>query len=133
MSETTSPKNVLVLEDEPIITRILTRTLSSAGMKVDTAENGVIARNNIKSGKHYDLFLFDIRTPILNGMQLYQFIEENYPEAASRVVFMTGDSLNAMTSCFLEKAKRPVIEKPFTPGELLDFLNRPKPPKSATV
>jgi len=126
MSEKTNSKNVLVLEDEPIITRILSRTLTSEGMQVDTAENGVIARNNIKSGKHYDLFLFDIRTPVLNGIQLYQYIEEHYPEATSRVVFMTGDCLNAMTSRFLENAKRPVIEKPFTPGELLEFLNQAK-------
>jgi DNA-binding response OmpR family regulator len=124
MPENTNRKKVLVLEDEPVITRILTRTLSFEGMEVDSAENGQVAKDRIASGKHYDLFLFDIRTPIINGMQVYKYLEEHRPEATSKVMFMTGDCLNAATSHFLEKVQRPVIEKPFTPAELVELINR---------
>jgi DNA-binding response OmpR family regulator len=124
MLENTNGKKVLVLEDEPVITRILTRTLSFEGMEVDSAENGQVAEDRIASGKNYDLFLFDIRTPVINGMQVYKFIEEHRPEAVSKVMFMTGDCLNAATSNFLERVKRPVLEKPFTPVELMKTINK---------
>jgi CheY-like chemotaxis protein len=124
MLENSNGKKVLVLEDEPIISRILTRTLTSEGLEVDSVENGQAAQERIASGKHYDLFLFDIRTPVINGMQVYRFIEEHRPEATSKVMFMTGDSLNVSTSNFLEKVKRPVLEKPFTPAELLEKLQK---------
>jgi DNA-binding response OmpR family regulator len=128
MSENTKRKKVLVMEDEPIISRILTRTLSSKGLEVDAAENGQVAEDKIASGKNYDLFLFDIRTPIINGMQVYMYMEEHFPENASKVIFMTGDCLNGATSRFLERVKRPVIEKPFRPEELLELINRVMPP-----
>jgi DNA-binding response OmpR family regulator len=128
MSETINQKKVLVMEDEPIISRILTRTLASKGLEVDSAENGQIAEDKIASGKNYDLFLFDIRTPIINGMQVYMYIEEHFPESTSKVIFMTGDCLNTATSRFLERVKRPVIEKPFRPEELLDLITRVMPP-----
>ena len=124
MPESTRCKKVLVLEDEPVITRILTRTLSFEGMEVDSAENGQVAEDKIASGKNYDLFLFDIRTPIINGMQVYKYIEDRRPEDTAKVMFMTGDCLNAATSRFLEKVKRPVLEKPFTPAELLEKIRK---------
>jgi DNA-binding response OmpR family regulator len=131
--ENTNRKKVLVLEDEPVITRILTRTLSLEGMEVDSAENGLMAKDKLASGMGYDLFLFDIRTPIVNGIQVYKYLEDHYPAAASKVVFMTGDCLNAATSRFLERVKRPVLEKPFTPIELLEFINRVMPPEPTPV
>ena len=133
MTENTNRKNVLILEDEPTITRILTRTLSCEGMEVDSAENGLIAQDKIASGKNYDLFLFDIRTPVINGMQVYTYLEEHYPEAVSKVMFMTGDCLNAATSRFLERVKRPVLEKPFTPEQLVKLINQVMPGKLSPV
>jgi|WetSurMetagenome_2_1015567.scaffolds.fasta_scaffold45808_2 CheY-like chemotaxis protein len=124
MPENTKRKKVLVLEDEPVISRILTRTLASEGLDVDSVENGQMAQERIATGKHYDLFLFDIRTPVINGMQVYRYIEEHRPEATSKVMFMTGDCLNAATSQFLEKTKRPALEKPFTPAELLEKVHK---------
>jgi CheY-like chemotaxis protein len=127
MPENTNRQTVLILEDEPIISRILTRTLSFEGLETDSAENGLIAQDKIASGKNYDLFLFDIRTPVINGIEVYTYIEEYCPEAVSKVIFMTGDCLNATTSGFLERVKRPVIEKPFRPEELLELINRVMP------
>jgi DNA-binding response OmpR family regulator len=133
MPENKNPKKVLIMEDEPVISRIVTRALSAEGMEVDAAENGLIAEARIASGNNYDLFLFDIRTPIINGMQVYQYMEKHCPGAASRVIFMTGDSLNAATSHFLERVKRPVLEKPFTPAELLEKINKYFSPELSPV
>ncbi len=68
--------------------------------------------------KKYGLFLLDIRTPVMGGIELYQWLEEKHSQLASRVIFTSGDVMGGDTQGFLEQAARPFLPKPFTPGEL---------------
>lgn len=115
-------ERVLVMEDEPIISKVLSRALTANGYAVDTAENGVVAKEKIASGKEYDLFIFDIRTPVISGIQVFEYFEKEHPDLTEKVVFMTGDCLNLATTRFLERVKRPVIAKPFTPDQMLSLI-----------
>jgi DNA-binding NtrC family response regulator len=117
-------KSVLILEDEPIISKVLSRTFKADGFEVDTAENGAIAKAKIDTRKHYDLFIFDIRTPILSGIQLFELLEKEYPDLTEKVIFMTGDSLNTATSQFLQRINRPYLMKPFTPTQIQSLVKR---------
>ena len=49
---------------------------------VDIAAKGSLAQGLLEE-KEYDLVLIDIRTPVMNGKQLYQSILEGYPEVVS--------------------------------------------------
>jgi CheY-like chemotaxis protein len=118
-----APKyKALLLEDEPIICRIVTRTLAMRGISVDVAENGLIAKEKINAGNDYDFLLLDIKTPVISGIQLYEYLEKQRPELTAKVVFTTGDSLNFATRTFLKKVKRPFLFKPYTPTELQSIL-----------
>ena len=108
---------ILVVEDEPVISRICSQTLRGEGFKVDIAANGSIAEDMLGE-KEYDLVLIDIRTPVMNGKQLYQSIVERHPDLASGVIFTTGDVLGGDTKSFLEQSGRLFLPKPFTPDEL---------------
>ena len=110
-------KSILVVEDEPVICEICIRVLTSEGLKVDIAANGELAEAKLQESR-YDLILIDIRTPIMNGKELYQWINEKYPELVSRVIFTTGDVMGGDTQSFLETAGRPFLPKPFTPDDL---------------
>lgn len=110
-------KRILVVEDEPAISDICRRILTSEGVEVDTAVNGKIAQDMIGE-RQYDPYLFDIRIPEMNGKELYQWLKEQYPELANRVIFTTGDVISGDTQSFLERAARPFLPKPFTPGEI---------------
>ena len=68
--------------------------------------------------KDYDLCLIDIRTPVMNGKQLYQCIQEKHPKLIDKVIFTTGDVTSGDTQSFLELTGRPFLLKPFTPDEL---------------
>jgi DNA-binding response OmpR family regulator len=116
-------KNILVVEDEPVIAKICARTLSTEGFQVESAVNGKAALD-VLNQKEYDLCLIDIRTPMMNGIELYQHLEENYPGMTSRVIFTTGDVLSGNTKAFLEKTNRPYLPKPFTPDELRAIVRR---------
>ena len=115
--ESSDVKRILVVEDEPEINQICQRALGSEGFEVDIAVNGVAAQD-ILGEKDYDLCLVDIRTPVMNGKQLYQLLVQKYPKLAKRVIFTTGDVADGYTQRFLELAGRPFLTKPFTPDEL---------------
>ena len=110
-------KRILVVEDEPAISQVCQRTLTAEGFDVDIAVNGAIAQDMLDK-KEYDLCLIDIRTPIMNGKELYQHIEEKHPEFTGKVIFTTGDVLDEKLESLLKGDKRPYLPKPFTPDEL---------------
>ena len=110
-------KRILLVEDEPGITQICQRTLTSEGFEVDIAVNGVVAQDMLGE-KDYELVIIDIRTPVMNGKQLYQYIEERYPWLIDGVIFTSGDVISNDIQYFLKQNGKPFIPKPFTPDEL---------------
>ena len=114
---------VLVVEDEPAISQILTKILVSDGFKVDTALNGLIAKE-ILVGQEYDFCIIDIRTPQMNGIELYHHLEDKYPKLINGVIFTTGDFLSPNVVSFLDKVSCPFLPKPFTPSELRVTLKK---------
>ena len=108
---------ILVVEDEPAICDLCQRVLISGGLEVDIATNGKVAQDMIAE-KQYSLFLVDIMTPVMSGIELYQWLEEKHSQLASRVIFTTGSVLGKDTLTFIEQTGRPFLPKPFTPDEL---------------
>jgi len=108
---------ILVVEDEPAICDLCQRVLISGGLEVDIAANGKVAQDMIAE-KQYSLFLVDIRTPVMSGIELYQWLEEKHSQLASRVIFTTGSVISRDTTTFIEQTGRPFLPKPFTPDEL---------------
>jgi CheY-like chemotaxis protein len=114
---------VLLLEDEPIICRAASRTLINHGFEVDIAANGLIAKEKVDMHNEYEFFIFDIKTPIMNGIQVFEYLEKEYPELANRVIFTTGDSLGSTTKNFLDRVNRPFLSKPYTPSQLVSLIS----------
>jgi len=116
-NSSTGTRRILLVEDEPAICQVCLRVLTSEGFEVDIAVNGDVAQDMLRE-KNYDLCLIDIKTPVMNGKQLYQVIIGKHPKLADGVIFATGDVIDGYTQHFLELASRPFILKPFTPDEL---------------
>jgi len=114
-------KTILVVEDEPAITNVCRRVLAKEGFEVDTAANGKVAQAMIKK-KQYDSLLVDIRIPYIDGKELYQWLEKNYPLLKKKVIFTTGDVIGGDTQAFIESSGNPFLPKPFTPHELIAIM-----------
>ena len=87
-------KIALIVEDEPLISGVCQRILKAEGFEVDIAMNGLIAMKMVTE-KSYDLCLSDIRTPGMNCIELYWYLEKAYPDLANKVIFTTGDILSS--------------------------------------
>ena len=113
----THRKRILIVDDEPAICQLCQRVLTKEGFEVDTAANGRAAQSKI-SKREYELYLFDIKMPLMDGKELYELLRKTYPESAERVVFTTGSAIGQETERFLKSSGRPVMLKPFTTEEL---------------
>jgi DNA-binding response OmpR family regulator len=116
-------KKILLVEDEPGIRGVCLRTLTAEGYRMEVAANGAVAKE-ILTQEDFDLVLVDIRTPLVNGQQLYRYIEESCPKLVDRVVFTTGDVVNSETQSFLERSGRLYLLKTFTLNELKDTVEK---------
>jgi len=115
--KSSAARKVLIVEDEPPISRVCERVLTAEGFEADIAPNGKIAQGMIEK-KDYDLCLIDMRTPAMSGKELYHWLKEKHPRMAEGVIFTTGDVMGEETKSFLEQAAKPFLPKPFTPEEL---------------
>jgi CheY-like chemotaxis protein len=113
---------VLMLEDEPIIGRAVSRSLASRGFDVEVTLNGLIAKEKIDAHNQYEFLICDIKTPVMNGIQLFEYLQQQHHILADRVIFTSGDSLGIITKQFIEKVARPFLSKPYTPTQLLDLI-----------
>jgi DNA-binding response OmpR family regulator len=117
MTESANKKKILIVEDEPSINSLCIRVLTSAGLDVSIAVDGQAAEDMLDKN-YYDLCLIDIRTPVMNGKEVYQFIIDKHPEVADGVIFTTGDVIGGETQSFLKETGRLFLLKPFAPEEL---------------
>ena len=92
-------KRILVVDDEPLITDLLAESLRRSGQEVDIAHSGEQGWEAIQA-ESYDVVLLDLRMPGMNGKELFGKLQETDPILASRVIFLTGDSLNDETQSF---------------------------------
>ncbi len=113
----TNVRIILVVEDEPAICDLCQRILSSVYFEIDIAINGKVAQDMIVE-KQYDLFLFDIKLPVMSGRELYQWLQEKHPKQISKVIFTSGSVLGEDIQLFIDQTGRPFLPKPFTPDEL---------------
>lgn len=107
-------KSVLVVEDEVNIAKVCKKILDAEGFDVEIAPNGEVALE-MWLEKDYDLCISDIRTPQMNGIELYQQLKIQKPEAVERFIFTTGDILSKNVREFLDENGRPYLPKPFAP------------------
>jgi CheY-like chemotaxis protein len=79
---------LLVVDDDNIILELLKAILESKGI-VECAENGKEALEKLGS-KYYDVTISDIDMPEMNGIEFFNKIKEDYPDANERILFFTG-------------------------------------------
>jgi PAS domain S-box-containing protein len=114
---------ILVVDDEEAILTFLSRLLTEWGHSVETVNNANTALERLKT-ERYSLILLDIKLPGMSGIELYRHIEETVPALTRRVMFITGDIMEATTREFLEKAKVAHITKPLDIEVLKKMINR---------
>lgn len=121
--EARSRPNILVIDDDPLVSAWLADALAADGYDVVLAENGLRALDRIRETR-FDLILSDLRMPELDGLTLYQELERQWPAVAQRVIFLTGNSEDPRYQPFLARLEGRSLAKPLDLETLYQLIHR---------
>jgi len=108
-------RNILVVDDEAQITRVLKTTLSAQGYAIRTATDGKQALQEMK-GWSPDLVITDLRMPNMDGLQLCRSIRG---ESRIPIIVLSVKGEEAIKVEALDAGADDYITKPFSINELL--------------
>lgn len=113
-------RRILLLEDEKLFAKTLYDFLKELNFCVDVAYDGEEALSKSYEN-HYDLYLFDINVPKLNGIELLKTIRDYGIKVP--VIFLTSyKDDKTLDECFLNGCDD-YIKKPFKVRELSLRIN----------
>lgn len=114
-------RHALLIDDEEEIAESLADFLAFEGYDAEIATSGAAACALV-AARSFDIIVSDLRMPGMDGPALHAWLVREHPQLGDRIGFVTGDTLGTAVARFLAEAKRPVLEKPFSPETVRDFL-----------
>lgn len=111
-------QNILVVDDDILIRRVLKKYLSELGYRVDTAEDGEGALKMLRSYP-YDLVLTDLQMPKLGGRELLRAMSSEYPDVPK--IVLTGQGTNDDIIAALKAGAYDFLYKPIDDFGILEY------------
>jgi len=120
-----SKSKIVIIEDEEILTDVLSKKLEKEGYEVKTAPNGIIGLQIIEAEKP-DLILLDIVMPKMNGYEVLGVLNDTFGKENMPPVIIISNSGQPVE---IDKArdlgaKDFIIKAEFTPEEVLKKVNK---------
>lgn len=107
---------ILLIEDEPAISSLITRALTRTGYTVDCADTGTAGLRRATAAD-YDLVLLDLVVPGLDGRVVLKRLLAERPEQTVLVLSCQAD-VTTKVEC-LELGAQDYVTKPFALDELI--------------
>ncbi len=112
---------ILVLDDDPIMTRLLTNILSLDGHDVDVASSGREALER-SAEKRYDVIFTDKLMPGMDGIEFIRQIRDRDAAAHPTIIVLSGSGIDLNVMEELEVFD--VIAKPFPVARIRSAARR---------
>lgn len=119
-------KQVLVVDDDPVFSRTIRRSLKPHDVKTCAAASEAQALL-LDAAYSPDLVLCDIFLPGANGNLLHARVAKQRPDIARRFVFVTGGALGKEEASYLRASGCTTLFKPVELKSLLELLEDPHP------
>ena len=109
---------VLLVDDEELIRRPMSRFLTRVGAEIREAGDGEAALALLHDGYDPHVILADLRMPRLDGAGFYLLLQQQRPALAERVIFLSGDITQLAGRGLAEVPRERVLVKPVELAEL---------------
>jgi phosphate regulon transcriptional regulator PhoB len=113
-----SGQKILVVEDEPDISKLVSYNLAQERFKVLTAEDGEQALKVIQREKP-SLVVLDLMLPGLSGMEVCKILRDRPETAKLPILMLTAKAGEADRIVGLEMGADDYLAKPFSPREMV--------------
>jgi len=111
-------REVLVVEDEPDIRRLVVLHLEREGFRCRTAANGLDALREAKANVP-DLVVLDLMLPGIDGLEVCRRLRSDASTAGVPIIMLTAKSDEVDRVVGLEVGADDYVAKPFSPKELV--------------
>ncbi|GAB5405284.1 MAG: hypothetical protein Aurels2KO_35150 [Aureliella sp.] len=118
-----SDKSVLVLEDDPVQARLLSKHLESLRMRVKIVETIADARSSLKLEVPH-LGIFDVRLPDGSGLDLCEELDDNPEFSDLPVIVLSSMNSTDMVRRSRASGARFFLGKPYDPNILLILIEQ---------
>lgn len=105
-------RKILVVDDDPVVSKSIGRVLSSKGYAVISAQNGEEALSKLGTEK-YDLVFTDIKMPGMSGLEVAERVKASQPWLP--VVIVTGYGTDANEARAEAAGVSEFLRKPLSP------------------
>ena len=123
MTEST-PRHILVADDEPHIGRIIKMKLEQGPFRVTLAYDGQEALDIVNNGEQIDLVLLDLMMPRLSGLDVLKRIREQEKFKGLPCIILTAGGEAKHERDALEQGATQFITTPFSPKKLYALVAR---------
>jgi PAS domain S-box-containing protein len=113
---------VLVLDDDAAIGATL-KLILSEWHEVTALTSPREALRVLRAGERYDVILCDVMMPEMTAMDFHAELGRLHPEAAEKIVFLTGGAFTVTAREFLDRIPNARFDKPFDLRSLVALVN----------
>ena len=117
---------VMVVDDDPRFRDSVRRLLEMDGVRVETAEDGLVCLERLRSGARFDLILSDVSMPVVDGVELLGRVLDDHPGLP--VILMTGQAPSVFPARDLP-GNPVLLRKPFHLAELREAITASGDPR----
>ena len=110
---------ILVMDDDPVIQKLLSVNFEMEGYRVVTASDGVEGLGRV-AAEPPDLVLLDVMMPKMDGIAVLRALKADQQTANIPVLMLSAKAQATDISGGLDAGADDYITKPFDPLELLD-------------
>lgn len=115
--------HVLVIDDDEIFCRLLVEILESKGIETTATTDG-LAGYELLNHNRFDLFIIDVRMPLILGTELAEAIKET--NAQARIILASAFADSKLADFAAEKGIF-LLSKPFNLERLFETLEQALP------
>lgn len=112
---------ILILDDEPIVSRRLKPSLEKKGYEVETFTESMEALHRIRE-KDFDIVITDLKMEGMSGMQILSEVKKRSP--GTEVIVITGFATMETAKESFQKGVFDFLAKPFKLGEIAEVIRR---------
>ena len=120
-------RTVLVVDDDPVILRLLEVNFEMEGFSVCTATDGVEGLEVAKA-EQPDVVVSDVMMPRMNGLELVKGLKDDPATASIPVILLSAKAQATDVRAGLDAGADDYVTKPFEPLDLVDRVNKLIPP-----
>jgi DNA-binding response OmpR family regulator len=114
---------VLVVDDDPVIVRLLEVNFEMEGFEVVSAVDGADGVEKAKA-EQPDVIVSDVMMPKLNGLELCEALKADASTSTIPVVLLSAKAQVTDIRAGLDAGADDYVTKPFEPLELIDRINK---------